>query len=312
MADFLRDLKHSLRMFRQTPGFTLAALAALTLGIGANTAIFSVVNSVLLKPLPFPDPDRLVLFLNVGPNGSGSGASVTKFNVWRQQTPAFQDAAAYGFGVMNLTGGESPEQLPSARVTADFFRLFGAQTAVGRTFTADEDRPNGGRVVVLSYGLWQRRFGGDPQVVGRTLPLSGDSYVVIGVLAPSFNSAQFDPFADVWTPFQMDPASTDQAHYFAAAARLKPGVSMAMANTQMQAAAEQFRAKFPKAIGPKASFGVQLLQERMVRDVRTSLLVLVGAVSFVLLIACANVANLLLVRATSRRTLWSAARRTLS
>ena len=252
MADFLRDLKHSLRMFRQTPGFTLAALAALTLGIGANTAIFSVVNSVLLKPLPFPDPDRLVLFLNVGPNGSGSGASVPKFNVWREQTPAFQDAAAYRFGVMNLTGGDSPEQLPSARVTADFFRLFGAQTAVGRTFTADEDRPNGGKVVVLSYGFWQRRFGGDPQVVGRTLPLSGDSYVVIGVLAPSFNSAQFDPFADVWTPFQMDPASTDQAHYFTAAARLKPGVTLAMANTQMQAAAEQFRAKFPKAIGPKA------------------------------------------------------------
>jgi putative ABC transport system permease protein len=301
MSDFLRDLKHSLRMFRQTPGFTLAALAALTLGIGANTAIFSVVNSVLLKPLPFPDPDRLVLFLSVGPNGSRSDASVTKFTVWRQQTPAFQDAAAYGFGVMNLTGGESPEQLPSARVTADFFRLFGAETAVGRTFTADEDRPNGGRVVVLSYGFWQRRFGGDPQVVGRTLPLSGDSYAVIGVLAPSFNSAQFDPFADVWTPFQMDPASTDQAHYFTAAARLKPGVSMAMATTQMQAAAEQFRAKFPKAIGPKASFGVQRLQERMVRDVRTSLLVLVGAVSFVLLIACANVANLLLVRATSRK-----------
>ena len=183
MADFLRDLKHSLRMFRQTPGFTLAALAALTLGIGANTAIFSVVDSVLLKPLPFPDPDALVMFLTVGPNGSRSDASVPKFNVWRQQTPAFQDAAAYAFGVMNLTGGEFPEQLPSARVTADFFQLFGAQTAVGRTFTADEDRPNGGRVVVLGYGLWQRRFGGDPQVVGRTLRLSGDSYVVIGVLA---------------------------------------------------------------------------------------------------------------------------------
>jgi putative ABC transport system permease protein len=301
MNDFFRDLKHSLRMFRQTPGFTLAAVAALTLGIGANTAIFSVVNSVLLKPLPFPDPDRLVLFLNVGPNGSGSAASVPKFTVWREQTTAFQDAAAYSFGVMNLTGGDRPEQLPSARVTADFFRLFGAQTAVGRTFTADEDRPNGGRVVVLSHGFWQRRFGGDPQVVGRTLPLSGDSYVVIGVLAPSFNSTQFDPFADVWTPFQMDPASTDQAHYFTAAARLKPGVTLAMAATQMQAAADQFRAKFPKQLGPKGGFGVQLLQERMVRNVRTSLLVLVGAVSFVLLIACANVANLLLVRATARR-----------
>src|SRR5262245_12955581 len=263
MADALRDLKHSFRMFRQAPGFTLAALAALTLGIGANTAIFSVVNSVLLKPLPFPDPDRLVQFFNVRPNGDGSEASVTQFNVFRQQTSAFEDTAAYTFGVMNLTGDKSPEQLPSARVTADFFRLFGARATIGRMFTADEDRPNGGRVVVLSYGLWQRRFGGDPQVVGRTLRLSGDSYVVIGVLAPSFNRTRFDPFADVWTPFQMDPDSTDQAHYFTAVARLRPGVSMAMANRQMQAAADQFRAKFPAAIGPKASFGVQRLQERM-------------------------------------------------
>ena len=301
MDNFLRDLRHSLRMFRQSPGFTLAAVAALTLGIGANTAIFSVVNSVLLKPLPFPDPERLVVFLNVSPNGSGSAGSVPKFNVWREQTPAFQDAAAYNFGVMNLTGGESPEQLPSARVTADFFRLFGAQMAAGRTFTADEDRPNGGKVVVLSYGFWQRRFGGDPAVIGRTLPLSGDSYVVIGILASSFNSTQFDPFADVWTPFQMDPASTDQAHYFTAAARMKPGVTLARANTQMQAAADQFRAKFPNQLNPKGTFGVQLLEERMVRNVRTSLLVLVGAVSFVLLIACANVANLLLVRATARK-----------
>src|SRR5471032_1994290 len=156
MNDFFRDLRHSLRMFRQTPGFTVAAVAALTLGIGANTAIFSVVNSVLLKPLPYPESDRLVIFLNVGPNGTGSAGSVTKFNVWREQTPAFQDAAAYSFGVMNLTGGERPEQLPSARVTADFFRLFGAQTAAGRTFIADEDRPGGGKVVVLSHGFWQR------------------------------------------------------------------------------------------------------------------------------------------------------------
>jgi putative ABC transport system permease protein len=301
METFFRDLKHSLRMFRQTPGFTAAAVAALTLGIGANTAIFSVVNTVLLKPLPFPDPDRLVMFLNTSPNGSNPGGSVPRFNVWREQTSVVQDAAAYRFGVMNLTGGDNPEQLPSGQVTGDFFRLFGAQTAAGRTFSADEDRPNGGKVVVLSYGFWQRRFGGDPRLVGRTMSLGGDPYVVIGILAPTFTSAQFDPFPDVWTPFQMDPASTDQANYFTGAARLKAGVTLAMANTQMQAAAEQFRARFPNAIGPKSSFGVQPLQERMVRNVKTSLLVLVGAVSFVLLIACANVANLLLVRATARK-----------
>ena len=301
MADFFRDLKHSLRMFRQTPGFTIAAVAALTLGIGANTAIFSVVNSVLLKPLPFPEPARLVLFLNTSPNGAGAGGSVPKFNVWRQQTSVVEDASAYRFGVMNLTGGDNPEQLASGQVTSDFFRLFGAQTAAGRTFTPDEDRPNGGKVVVLSYGFWQRRFGGDPQLVGKTISLGGEPYEVVGVLASSFNSAQFDPLPDVWTPFQMDPASTDQANYFTAAARLKTGVTLAMANTQMQAAAEQFRALFPNALGPRNGFSVQPLQERMVRNVRTSLLVLVGAVSFVLLIACANVANLLLVRATARK-----------
>src|SRR4051794_10329918 len=301
MADFYRDLKHSIRLLRQTPGFTLVAIAALTLGIGANTAIFSVVNSVLLKPLPFPDPDRIVTILNVSPNGSNSGASVTKFNVWREQTAALQDLSGYRFGVLNLTGGDSPEQLPWGQVTARFFRLFGAQMALGRTFTADEDRPNGGRVVVLSHGFWQRRFGGDPRIVGRTLSLSGDPHVVVGVHASSFSGEQFDPFPDVWTPFQMDPASTDQAHFFTTAARLKPGVTVAMGNTQMRSAADQFRSKFPGVFGPQASFGVQLLQERMVRNVRTSLLVLVGAVSFVLLIACANVANLLLVRATARR-----------
>jgi len=148
MEDFFRDLKHSLRMFRQTPGFTVAAVAALTLGIGANTAIFSVVNTVLLKSVPFPDPDRIVAFMNTSPNGSGAAASPAKFNVWSQQTPIVQDASAYQFGVMNLTGGDNPEQVPSGRVSAGFFRLFGAETIAGRTFTAEEDRPNGGRVVV--------------------------------------------------------------------------------------------------------------------------------------------------------------------
>jgi putative ABC transport system permease protein len=301
METFFRDLRHSLRMFLQTPGFTVAAVAALTLGIGANTAIFSVVNSVLLKPLPFPEPDRIVVFLNTSPNGSGPSTSVPRFLVWRDQTSIVQDAAAYRFGVMNLTGGDSPEQLLNGQVTVDFFRLFGAQMSAGRTFTPDEDRPNGGKVVVLSHGFWQRRFGSDPAMVGRTLSLGGDPYVVIGILAPTFNTAQFDPLPDVWTPFQMDPATTDQASFFTGAARLKPGVTLAMANTQMQAAAGQFRSTFPNAIGPKSSFAVQLLQERMVRNVRSSLLVLVGAVSFVLLIACANVANLLLVRATARK-----------
>jgi putative ABC transport system permease protein len=302
MEAFLKDLKHSLRMFRQSPGFTIAAVAALALGIGANTAIFSVVNTVLLKPLTYPDPDRIVQFVLTSPGGSGPGASVTKFNIWRQQTRAFQDISAYDFGGpgLNLTGGAYPEQIQGIHVTADYFRLFGAPIALGRTFTADEDRPGGGHVVVLSSGLWKRRFGGDPNMVGKTISLGGDPYTVVGIVGPSFVT---DPIADVWIPFQFDPNSTDQAHYFIAAARLKPGVTLDMAKAELQLAADQFRRKYPGtgAMGPKDGFSVQPLQDAIVSDVRSSLWVLVGAVSFVLLIACANVANLLLVRATGRK-----------
>ncbi len=301
MDDLFRDLKHSLRMFRQTPGFTAAAVAALTLGIGANTAIFSVVDTVLLKSVPFPDPDRIVAFMNTSPQGSGSAASPTKFNVWRQQTSIVQDAAAYNFGMMNVTGGDNPEQVRSAQVSADFFKLFGAQTIAGRTFTDDEDRPNGGHVVAISYGFWQRRFGGDPAMVGKTISLSGDPYEVVGILSAAFDSDKFDPLPDVWTPFQIDPRSVDQANYFTSAARLKPGVTLGAAQAQMRLATDQFRRAFPEQLNPKAMFSVIPLQQLMVRNVRTSLLVLVGAVSFVLLIACANVASLLLVRATARK-----------
>jgi putative ABC transport system permease protein len=243
MEAFIKDIKHSLRMFLQSPGFTMAAVGALALGIGANTAIFSVVNTVLLKPLAYPDPDRIVQFLLTSPQGSGPGASVTKFNVWRQQTAVFQDVSAYDFGGpgLNLTGGAYPEQIQGIHVTADYFRLFGAPVALGRTFTADEDRPHGSHVVVLSNGLWKRRFGGDPNMVGKAISLGGEPYVVVGILGPSFAT---DPVADVWIPFQFDPNSTDQAHYFIAAARLKPGVTLSKAKAALQLAAEQFRRKY--------------------------------------------------------------------
>ena len=226
-----------------------------------------------------------------------------KFNVWREQTGVFRTSSAYRFGVMNLTGGDNPEQLPSGQVTA---RLLPAvrRADVGRADLhrrrGSAERRQGRRAQPRVLAAPVRRRSADRRP--HACRSSGDPYVVVGVLAPTFNAAQFDPFPDVWTPFQMDPASTDQAHYFTGAARLKPGVTLAMANTQMQAAADQFRSQVPGTRSArKASFGVQRLQERMVRNVRTSLLVLVGAVSFVLLIACANVANLLLVRATARK-----------
>jgi putative ABC transport system permease protein len=299
MREFWDNFKHALRMFRANPGFTFAAVAALALGIGINTAIFTVVNAVLLKPLTYPDADRIVQFLLTSPEGNGPAASIPKFELWKQQTSVFQDVAAYDFGGpgFNLTG-DRPEQIHGIHVTEAYFRLFGASPMLGRTFTPQEDSPNGGRVIVLSYGLWQRKFGGKPDVVGTALSLGNEPYTIVGVLEKSFVS---DPESDIWLPFQFDPNSSNQGHYFMAAARLKPGVTVAQANALMKVIADQFRHRYPDAIGPKMSFAVEPLRDSIVGDARKSLLIMLGAVSLVLLIACANVANLLLVHATGRK-----------
>jgi putative ABC transport system permease protein len=300
MDAFLKDLKQSLRMFAKRPAFTLAAVAALTLGIGVNTAVFSVVNAVLLRPVAFPDPDRLVIFMNTSPQGSGTAASPAKFQHYRSQTNVVQDVAAYNVGVVNYTGGSSPEQLKSGRVSADFFRLFGAPMRLGRPFAPQEDLPGGDKVVVLDRAFWATRFDSDPTIVGKTISLSGEAYTVVGVLA-EFHFEDFGATPQVWLPFQLDPNTTDQGHYFQVAGRLKPGVTLGQAKAQLQLSADAYRRKFPNALGPKNAFTVEPVATVLVRNVRSSLIVLATAVSLVLLIACANVANLLLARATERR-----------
>ncbi len=293
------DLKYALRAFRRSPTFAAAAVAALTLGIGANTAVFSVVNTVLLEPVAAPDPDRLVVFMNTSPNGRGAAASPAKFQHWREQTAVVQDVSAFRTGVLNLTDGDVPEQVRSGQVSAEFFRLFGAPFLMGRGFSAEEDRPGEPPVVVLSRALWERRFNRDADILGRAIAIGGTPHVVTGVLG-EFPFSEFGPVPEIWTPFQLDPNTTDQGHYFNAAGRLRPGVSLEQAQAQLQVSAEAFRTKFPDAIGPDNAFSVDPIRETLVSNVRPLLLVLAGAVSLVLLIACANVANLLLARATGR------------
>jgi putative ABC transport system permease protein len=300
IEDFTHDTGYALRILRRSPGFTATAVLALALGIGANTAIFTVVNSVLLQPLAYPEPDRLVQLEMSSPQGNANITSIPKYIVWKAQTQVFSDVAAYDVGGpgMNLTGNGLPEQLKGINVSASYFRVFGVPFSVGRPFSGQEDRAGGPKLAVLSNGLWHNRFGGDPGVVGKTLELGGESYQVAGVAGPSFSA---DPPVDIYLPLQADPNTTNGAHYLRATARLKPGVTLEMAKAQMKVAAAEYERKFPNSLGPQGSFTAEPLRDTVVGDVRKALLVLLGAVSFVLLIACANVANLLLARATLRR-----------
>jgi len=297
----LQDTRYAGRVLLRSPGFAITAILALALGIGANTAIFTVVNKVLLEPLPYRQPDRLVELELSGPQGNADVTSIPKFNVWRKQARVFEAVAAYsgqGPGI-NLTGVERPQQLTGTRASADFFPVFGVSMEIGRPYTEDEDVPGGPKLVVLSYGFWRNQFGGDPNIVGKTLELSGEAYVVSGVVRSSFDSSLA---TDIYVPLEADPNSTDQSHYLSCTARLKPGVTLRTAQAAMKVAAEEFRREFPdNTMGTQEGFTAVPLRDAVVGDVRNSLFVLLGAVGFVLLIACANVANLLLVRATIRR-----------
>jgi predicted permease len=316
IENFFQDLRHGLRMLRKSPGFTTAAVLTLALGIGANTAVFSVVNTVLLRPLGYSEPDRMVSFY-VQNDIRLESISIPIFMIWRQQTGVLQDFAIYGSAYkdpgISLTKTDHPETLRASHVSAGFFRLFGASVEAGRTFTDQEDVPHGPNVAVISDGFWRRRFGADPGLVGNTISLGGESYVVVGVvhdMEPSHSSfslmlgpsLRIDTPADVWLPLQADPDSTFQSLDYRGAARLKPGVTLEMAQAATNLAQTQFRKKFPGLTWiPGFRWRLESMSDAMVGDVRLALLVLMGAVSFVLLIACANVANLLLARAAHRR-----------
>jgi predicted permease len=299
METFLSDVRHSFRVLIKSPGFTLVAILALALGIGANTAIFSVLDRVLLRPLPFPDSERIMNVHRSYHNEAGQSVSIPKFMAWRE-AKEFQSMAAYDFGgaSLSLGTGERANPLTAVHVSSGFFDVFGVKPILGRTFSAQEDLPNGGKFVVTTYDLWKNRLGGDRDIVGRTILLNSEPYSVVGVLQQGF---QPEPPADVYLPAQFDPNSTNQGHFLNVAGRLRPGATTASAEAELKVIGEHFRAAHPDTMDKEESVGVYPLRVAIGGDVRFELLILAGAVSLVLLIACANVANLLLARATGRQ-----------
>ena len=301
LADLWQDLRYGLRMLVKNPGFTIVAVIALALGIGANSAIFSVVNTVLLRPLPYLNPDALVMVwdeqTHLGfPKDTPSPAN---FLDWREQNTVFEGMAAMTERSFNLTGAGEPERLDGQRVSANLFSLLGVEPQLGRAFTAEEDKP-GSRVVILGHSLWQRRFGGDATIIGRALNLHGEAYTVVGVMPRDFEFPK--PRTQLWVPiaFPAEEAAQRGSHYLEVIARLKPGVKLQQARAEMSTIAARLEKQYPEQ-NMRIGSVVTPLHEEVVGDIRPALLILLGAVGFVLLIACANVANLLLARAAARQ-----------
>jgi putative ABC transport system permease protein len=299
MESLWQDMRYGIRMLLKKPGFTAVAVVALALGIGANTAIFSVVNAVLLRPLPFEEPDRLVMVWGTTPRIPKETASLPDFVDWRDQNQVFEGLTAIQFTNVNLTGGEDPERLIGARVTADFLQVLRVRPALGRGFLAEEDQPGGPKVAVITHALWQRRFGGDPGVLNQTVELNNEAHAVVGVLPAEFRMPSLSP--SVLMPLARNPAEAGRrADFLTVLGRLKPGVTIEAAETEMKTIMSRLEQQYPESNSGWTVYLVPL-HEEIVGKLRPALLVLLGAVGCVLLIACANVANLMLARAASRQ-----------
>ncbi len=301
MRNFLADLRYGLRLLRQSPVFGAIAIIALALGIGANTAIFSSVRALLLRPLPYHDPERLVMvwedasFVSFPKNTPAPG----NYFEWKRQNNVFTDMAATRSAVANLTAGGPPEQVIGRLVTANFFDVLGTRPLLGRAFTAEEDRTNP-NLVILSYGLWQRRYAGDPAVVNSSILMNGIKYTILGVMPPDF--VYYNRDIDFYAPIHFGPRDVEahSSHFLNVVARLKPGVSLERAREEMNTIAKRLQEQFP-ADNARVGAVVVPIREDMLGKTRLGVLVLMGAAGCVLLIACANLASLLLSRAVARR-----------
>jgi putative ABC transport system permease protein len=299
MKSLWQDMRYGLRMSLKKPGFTLTAVITLSLGIGATSTIFSFVNGILLRPLPYQDSERLVALDETAPKRgvASMGVSFPNFLDWREQNQVFTGVATYSSGNYTMTGSGEPEQLSGADISYNTFEVLGVAPVLGRTFTAEEDRPGNDLVVILGYGLWERRFGGKPEIIGQKITLLNQQRTVIGVMPPDF---KFPDVADLWVPLALDTNSwTRTDHGLSAIARLKPGVTREGAQSDMTSVARRIEEANPIT---NEGLGVSVipLREGLVSDYHNALFILMGVVGLVLLIACANVANLLLARASAR------------
>ncbi|MEJ7811393.1 MAG: ABC transporter permease [Gemmatimonadaceae bacterium] len=296
MNQLLLDLRYAVRTLRKSPGFTLVAALTLALGIGANTAIFSVVNAVLLRPLPYGEPERLVMAYGKHTQIGREVASMPDFLDWRAESRGFEALAARAGASYNLTGTGEPERLTGARITANFFRTLRVTPALGRAFLPEEETRAGSRVAILSYGFWQQRFGARPSIIGETIALSGLPFTVVGIAPRDFRAG---PEADVWTPLVTDTTLGRRSDFLTVIGRLKPGVTIERAQGELVSLMARLAEQYPQT---NVGWSAELvpLKDEIVGNVRAALLVFMGAVGLVLLIACANVANLTLARAAVR------------